>query len=152
MLTDTNGAPQSPTCIHVQSQLFPSVMPYLCTCKKLQQKGCCRLWEISRQERARSSRLASSSSSEHEFGTGRGGAKSQQWDAALFGPTGLLPGQSHTPTRIGRDLHELVMDSSPSTDSNPGVRVRSPAAKRSNVYIPADEAESYLYQVCPINS
>ncbi len=26
----------------------------------------------------------------------------------MFGPTGLLPGQSHTPTRIGRDLHELV--------------------------------------------
>lgn len=80
----------------------------------------CRLWEISRQERARSSRLASSSSHEPDFGNTRGPAKSQQWDAALFGPTGLLPGQSHTPTRIGRDLHELVMETSPSPDTSPG--------------------------------
>ncbi|DBA77646.1 hypothetical protein WJX77_001651 [Trebouxia sp. C0004] len=68
-----------------------------------------RLFDLSKQERARSHQSASSSHS-HDFSLG-GKGKSQSkpvWDAAMFGPTGLLPGQSHTPTRIGRDLHELV--------------------------------------------
>jgi len=66
-----------------------------------------RLFELSKQERARSHQSASSSSS-HDFSLGGKSQSKPVWDAAVFGPTGLLPGQSHTPTRIGRDLHELV--------------------------------------------
>ncbi len=71
---------------------------------------CChvlRLFELSKQERARSHQSASSSHS-HDFSLGGKSQSKPVWDAAMFGPTGLLPGQSHTPTRIGRDLHELV--------------------------------------------
>ena len=66
-----------------------------------------RLFELSKQERARSHQSASSSDS-HDFSLGGKSQSKPVWDAAMFGPTGLLPGQSHTPTRIGRDLHELV--------------------------------------------
>lgn len=86
--------------------------------KQMEKRSDChcsdRLWEISQQERARSNRLASSSQ-DSDLGSSRGASK-MQWDASLFGPTGLLPGQSHTPTRIGRDLHELVMEAAPSQD------------------------------------
>lgn len=39
----------------------------------------------------------------------------------MFGPTGLLPGQSHTPTRIGRDLHELVAQHDPHRQAGNGL-------------------------------
>lgn len=71
-----------------------------------------RLFELSKQERARSHQSASTSNS-HELGFGGKSQAKPVWDAAMFGPTGLLPGQSHTPTRIGRDLHELVAQHDP---------------------------------------
>ncbi len=66
-----------------------------------------RLFELSKQERAGSHQSASASQS-HQAGFGSKSPSKPVWDAAMFGSSGLLPGQSHTPTRIGRDLHELV--------------------------------------------
>ena len=74
-----------------------------------------RLFEMSRHERARSHQSASSS---HDSGLGGRDQSKPAWDAAVFGPSGLLPGQTHTPTRIGRDLHELVAQ--PDQQIHPG--------------------------------
>ena len=67
-----------------------------------------RLFELGRHERARSHQSASTP---HDTGSGARDQFKPAWDAAIFGPSGLLPGQTHTPTRIGRDLHELVVQS-----------------------------------------
>ena len=69
-----------------------------------------RLFELSRHERAKSHQSASSS-----YDGGAQDHSKPAWDAAFFGPSGLLPGQTHTPTRIGRDLHELVAQSNQQT-------------------------------------
>ncbi|KAL3149951.1 hypothetical protein ABBQ38_013312 [Trebouxia sp. C0009 RCD-2024] len=85
-----------------------------------------RLFELSRHERAKSHQSASSS-----YGGAAQDHSKPAWDAAFFGPSGLLPGQTHTPTRIGRDLHELVAQSNQQT--LPGIEgevVRAVAASR----------------------
>lgn len=71
-----------------------------------------RLFELGRHERAKSHQSASSS---HDIGFGTREQSKPAWNAAIFGPSGLLPGQTHTPTRIGRDLHELVAQSDQQT-------------------------------------
>ena len=74
-----------------------------------------RLFEMSKYERARSHQSASTS---HELSFGGKDQSKPAWDAAMFGPSGLLPGQTHTPTRIGRDLHELIAQ--PDQEMPPG--------------------------------
>ena len=71
-----------------------------------------RLFELGRHERAKSHQSASSS---HDIGFAARDQSKPAWNAAIFGPSGLLPGQTHTPTRIGRDLHELVAQSDQQT-------------------------------------
>ena len=71
-----------------------------------------RLFELGRHERARSHQSASTS---HDIGFAARDQSKPAWNAAIFGPSGLLPGQTHTPTRIGRDLHELVVPSDQQT-------------------------------------
>lgn len=71
-----------------------------------------RLFELGRHEQARSHQSASTS---HDIGFAARDQSKPAWNAAIFGPSGLLPGQTHTPTRIGRDLHELVVPSDQQT-------------------------------------
>ena len=81
----------------------------------------CRLMEQGDIERRLSHKKASTSGSSGRSSSSHSSSSSSQvWDLPGLNTSSLMPGQSHTPARIGRDLHELMAEGSPE-DRPPGL-------------------------------